>query len=128
MALTDIPTGELASALREGEEASAAELLALVSSRDVKIRESLAAREDAPLTALLHLAQDGRASVREALAANAIIAEANSVITLLSQDRDIDVVLALVNNMAIEPLRLRIMLDHGKKKVREAVELRLAAR
>ena len=128
MALTDIPTGQLAVALREGEEASAAELLALVSSRDVKIRESLAAREDAPLTALLHLAQDGRASVREALAANAIIAEANSVITLLSQDRDIDVVLALVNNMAIEPLRLRIMLDHGKKKVREAVELRLAAR
>lgn len=128
MALTDIPTGQLAVALREGEEASAAELLALVSSRDVKIRESLAAREDAPLTALLHLAQDGRASVREALAGNAIIAEANSVITLLAQDRDIDVVLALVNNMAIEPLRLRILLDHGKKKVREAVELRLAAR
>ena len=128
MALTDIPTGQLAVALREGEEASAAELLALVSSRDVKIRESLAAREDAPLTALLHLAQDGRASVREALAGNAIIAEANSVITLLAQDRDIDVVLALVNNKAIEPLRLRILLDHGKKKVREAVEQRLAAR
>lgn len=128
MALTDIPTGQLAVALREGEEASAAELLALVSSRDVKIRESLAAREDAPLTALLHLAQDGRASVREALAGNAIIAEANSVIALLAQDRDLDVVLALVNNMAIEPLRLRILLDHGKKKVREAVEKRLAAR
>ena len=128
MALTDIPTGQLALALREGEEASAAELLALVSSRDVKIRESLAAREDAPLTALLHLAQDGRAAVREALAGNAIIAEANSVIALLAQDRDLDVVLALVNNMAIEPLRLRILLDHGKKKVREAVEKRLAAR
>lgn len=128
MALTAIPAGQLAAALREGEDASAAELLALASSRDVKIRESLAARPDAPLTVILHLAQDAKSSVRIALAANPIVAEASSAVTILSADKDQDVVVALVNNQAIAPLRVRILLDHPKRKVREAVEARLAGR
>lgn len=128
MALTAIPAGQLAAALREGEDASAAELLALASSRDVKIRESLAARPDAPLTVILHLAQDAKSSVRIALAANPVVAEASSAVTILSADKDQDVVVALVNNQAIAPLRLRILLDHPKRKVRDAVEARLAGR
>ncbi len=128
MALTAIPAGQLAAALREGEDASAAELLALASSRDVKIRESLAARPDAPLTVILHLAQDAKSSVRIALAANPVVAEASSAVTILSADKDQDVVVALVKNQAITPLRLRILLDHPKRKVREAVEARLAGR
>lgn len=128
MALTAIPAGQLAAALREGEDASAAELLALASSRDVKIRESLAARSDAPLTAMLTLAQDPKSSVREALASNPAVAEASSVVSILSADKDQDVVVALVKNEAIPPLRVRILLDHSKKKVREAVEARLAGR
>ncbi len=128
MALIDIPTNQLASALSDGEEASSAELLALVQSKDVSIRESLAAREDAPMGAFIHLAQDKKSSVRVALASNPSIADKTSVISILSADKDQDVLIALVNNMAIPALRVRILLDSNKKKVRQAVEARLLER
>lgn len=128
MAITAIPAGRIAAALREGEEASAAELLALASSKDVRVRESLAARTDLPLATLLHLAQDVKASVRVALAKNPAIGEIGSVVSILTNDMDQDVLLALVGNPMIAPLRVRILLDHPRRKVRDAVEARLAGR
>jgi hypothetical protein len=120
MALIDIPTDKIADALREGEQASAAE----VSSRDVKIRESVAARSDAPLSVLIHLAQDAKTSVRVALASNPVIATMVSVIDLLAADKEQDVLLALVNNPAIPVTRLSPLSAHSKKRVRQAFEAR----
>jgi len=124
MALIDIPTDKIADALREGEQASAAEFLGLVSSRDVKIRESVAARSDAPLSVLIHLAQDAKTSVRVALASNPVIATMVSVIDLLAADKEQDVLLALVNNPAIPVTRLSPLSAHSKKRVRQAFEAR----
>lgn len=128
MALIDIPTDQLADALRDGEEASASELLALAGSKDVKVRESLASRFDAPMSVMIHLAQDPKPQVRAALAANPAIASMGSVVSILTSDKDADVLVALVNNEEIAPLRVRILLDHGKKRVRQAVEARLLER
>jgi len=126
MALIDIPADKIADALREGEEASAAELLGLATSRDAKIRESVATRSDAPLSVLIHLAQDSKVSVRLALASNPGIATMASVIDLLAADKDHDVVLALVNNTSISVTRLAQLSDHSKKRVRQAFTDRLA--
>lgn len=127
MALTAIPTDQLAAALRQGEEASGSELFNLATSKDAKIRESLAARPDAPLSVLILLAQDSKSKVRVALAANPAIGAATSVLSLLSNDKDADVVLALVQNVATPVASLRGLLDHGKKAVRQAAESRLMA-
>lgn len=127
MALTAIPIDQLAAALRDGEEASGSELLNLASSKDARIRESLAARPDAPVSVLILLAQDPKAGVRRALAANPAIGVATSVLAILSSDRDADVVMALVANEATPVSTLRSLLDHGKKNVRRAAEARLAS-
>ena len=127
MALTAIPNDQLAEALRDGEKASGSELLVLSSSKDARIRESLAARTDAPVSVLILLAQDSKSSVRKALAANPAVAVANSVLGLLATDKDTDVVLALVENEATPAATLRTLLDHGKKNVRAAAEARLVA-
>lgn len=128
MALTDIPTRQLPDALREGEEASASELLALAGSSDARIRAGVAARPDAPMSVLIHLAQDPKSSVREALAGNPAVASMGSVLGILTADPSADVLVALVENPAIPPLRVRILLDHGKRRVRQAVEARLLER
>jgi len=125
VALTEIPTHQLAAALREGEEASGIELLNLASSKDAKIRESLAARTDAPLSVLIRLAQDSKSNVRTALAANPAVGVATSVLAILASDKDADVALALVANPATPVTTLRALLDHGKKSVRRAAEARL---
>lgn len=127
MALTAIPADQLAAALREGEEASGSELFNLATSKDAKIRESLAARPDAPLSVLILLAQDSKSDVRKALAANPAVGIATSVLSMLSTDKDADVVLALVENRATPATTLRALLDHGKKSVRKAAESRLLA-
>jgi hypothetical protein len=127
MALTAVPADKLAAALREGEEASGSELFNLASSKDAKIRESLAARSDAPLSVLICLAQDSKSSVRKALAANPAVGVATSVLAILSTDKDADVVLALVENAATPADTLRVLLDHGKKSVRKAAQSRLVA-
>lgn len=127
MALTAIPTDQLAAALRDGEEASGSELFHLATSKDGKIRESLAARPDAPLSVLILLAQDSKSNVRKALAANPAVGIAASVLSILSTDKDADVVLALVDNAATPAATLRALLDHGKKNVRKAAESRLRA-
>lgn len=127
MALTAIPADQLAAALREGEEASGSELFNLVTSKDSKIRESLAARTDAPLSVLILLAQDSKSNVRKTLAANPAVGIATSVLSILATDRDTDVVLALVENAATPAATLRVLLDHGKKNVRKAAESRLLA-
>ncbi len=125
MALTAIPTDQLAAALREGEEASGSELFNLATSRDAKIRESLAARPDAPLSVLILLAQDSKSNVRKALAANPAVGIAASVLSILAADKDTDVVLALVENAATPVATVRALLDHGKKNVRKAAQSRL---
>lgn len=125
MALTAIPTDQLAAALREGEAASGSELLSLATSKDVKIRESLAARSDAPFSVLILLAQDSKSEVRRALAANPAVGIAASVLSILMSDRDTDVVVALAENAATPAAILRQLLDHRKKPVREAAESRL---
>lgn len=127
MALTAIPADQLAAALREGEEASGSELFNLVTSKDSKIRESLAARTDAPLSVLILLAQDSKSNVRKTLAANPAVGIATSVLSILATDKDTDVVLALVENAATPAATLRVLLDHGKKNVRKAAESRLLA-
>jgi len=127
MALTAIPADQLAAALREGEEASGSELFNLATSKDPKIRESLAARPDAPLSVLILLAQDSKSNVRKALAANPAVGIATSVLAILSTDKDADVALALVENIATPATTLRALLDHGKKNVRKAAESRLLA-
>ncbi|MBC7298531.1 MAG: hypothetical protein H5T82_06525, partial [Demequina sp.] len=91
MALIDVPPHRLLAAIQQGEEASALELINLASSRDVSIREGVAARPDAPIGALILLAQDPKAKVRRALAANAAVARAESVQGMLVGDRDSDV-------------------------------------
>ncbi|NYI42292.1 hypothetical protein [Demequina lutea] len=125
MALTAIPADQLAAALREGEEASGSELFNLATSKDSKIRESLAARPDAPLSVLILLAQDSKSNVRKALAANPAVGIATSVLSILATDKDTDVVLALIENAATPAATLRVLLDHGKKNVRRAAESRL---
>ena len=125
MALTAIPTDQLAAALREGEEASGSELFNLATSKDAKIRESLAARPDAPLSVLILLAQDSKSNVRKALAANPAVGIAASVLSILAADKDTDVVLALVENAATPVATVRALLDHGKKNVRKASQARL---
>lgn len=127
MAITAIPTNRLAAALREGEEASSAELLSLSTAKDAKIRESLAARTDAPVSVLILLAQDSKSGVRAALAANSAVGVASSVLAILAGDKDADVVLALVANAATPVDTVRALLDHGKKNVRRAAEARLLA-
>jgi hypothetical protein len=127
MALTAIPADQLAAALREGEEASGSELFNLASSKDAKIRESLAARPDAPLSVLICLAQDSKSNVRKTLAANPAVGVATSVLAILGADKDADVVLALVENAATPAATLRVLLDHGKKSVRKAAQSRLVA-
>lgn len=127
MALTAIPNDQLAAALRDGEDASGAELFQLATSKDAKIRESLAARTDAPLSVLIQLAQDGKSRVRETLAANPAVGNSASVLGLLSADKDADVVLALATNPAVPETTVRALLDHGKKQVRKAAEARLLA-
>jgi|SRR5680860_786780 len=125
MALTDVPQERLLAAIQEGEEASALELINLASSRDASIRESVAARPDAPISALIVLAQDSKSKVRRALAANSAVARAVSVQGMLAADKDSDVVLALAINPATPDETLRSLLDHGKKSVRNAAEERL---
>jgi len=125
MALTDIPTDKIADALREGEDASAAEFLALTTTRDVKIRESVAARTDAPLSALVLLAQDTKASVRIAVAGNPVIGIMTSVVSILVSDKDADVLVALAENEAVPVVALEALSVHGKKRVRLAVQERL---
>lgn len=127
MALTAIPNDQLAAALRDGEDASGAELFQLATSKDAKIRESLAARRDAPLSALIQLAQDHKSRVREALAGNPAIGGAASVLGILAADKDADVVLALVKNDAVPVSTVRSLLTHGKKGVRQAAEARMVA-
>jgi len=127
MALTAIPIDQLAAALRDGEDASGSELFNLATSKDANIRESLAARPDAPLSVLILLAQDSKSVVRKALAANPAVGIAASVLSILSTDRDTDVVLALVENAATPVGTLRTLRDHGKKAVRRAAESRLLA-
>jgi len=127
MALTAIPIDQLATALRDGEEASGSELLTLSSSKDAKIRESLAARPDAPVSVMILLAQDPKAHVRKALAANPAIGVAASVLALLAADRDTDVVLALAENPVTPPRTLNALVNHGKKNVRRIAEERLLA-
>lgn len=127
MALTAIPADQLAAALREGEQASGSELFNLATSKDSKIRESLAARTDAPLSVLIVLAQDSKSNVRRTLAANPAVGIATSVLSILATDKDADVVLALVENAATPAATLRVLLDHGKKNVRKAAESRLLA-
>ncbi len=127
MALTAIPTDQLAEALRDGEEASGSELFNLATSRDATIRESLAARPDAPFSVLILLAQDKKSAVRQALAGNPAIGIAASVVSILAADRDTDVVLALVENAATPLDTVRTLVDHGKKSVRKAAEERLLA-
>ena len=127
MALIDIPTDKIADALRDGERTSAAEFLGLATSRDVKIRESVAARSDAPMSVLIHLAQDSKPSVRMALAANPVIALMHSVIDLLVEDKDPDVLVALVRNDAVPMMRVAGLREHPKKRVRHALEARLTA-
>lgn len=125
MALTDVPQERLLAAIQEGEEASALELINLASSRDASIRESVAARPDAPISALIVLAQDSKSKVRRALAANSAVARAESVQGMLVTDKDSDVVLALAFNPATPVATLRRLLDHGKKSVRNAAQERL---
>ncbi len=125
MALTDVPQERLLAAIQEGEEASALELINLASSRDVSIRESVAARPDAPISALILLAQDSKSKVRRVLAANSAVARAVSVQGMLVADKDSDVALALAFNPATPDATLRLLLDYGKKSVRNAAEERL---
>lgn len=127
VAITAIPTHQLAAALREGEEASGSELFTIAASKDAKIRESLAARPDAPLSVLILLAQDSKSGVRKALAANPAVGLAASVLSMLASDKDTDVVLALAENAATPVETLRTLVDHRKKAVREAAEFRLLA-
>lgn len=125
MALTDVPADRLLAAIEAGEEASALELITLASSRDVSIRESVAARPDAPLGALILLAQDPKAKVRRALAANAAVARAESVQGMLVADKDRDVALALASNPATPEATLRRLLNYGRKSVRTVAQQRL---
>jgi L-aminopeptidase/D-esterase-like protein len=125
MALTDVPPDRLLAAIQEGEAASALELINLASSRDVSIRESVAARPDAPISALIALAQDRKASVRLALAANSAVARAESVQGMLAADKDGDVAIALASNPVTPAATLRRLLDHGKKSVRLVAQERL---
>lgn len=124
MSLTDIPAGQLATALREGEDASAAELLALVSSKDAKVRLSLAARPDAPLSALIHLAQDSKSGVRKALAANPALARVQTVVTMLCEDKDLDVLIAVAQNPAVPAAWVSALRDHPRRQVRDAAAAR----
>lgn len=125
MALTDVPSHRLLAAIQEGEEASALELINLASSRDASIRESVAARPDAPISALIVLAQDPKSKVRRALASNAAVARAESVQGMLVTDKDADVALALAANPATPHAALLRLLEHGKKSVRKAAQERL---
>ncbi len=127
MALIDVPQDRLLAAIQQGEEASALELINLASSRDASIRESVAARPDAPISALIVLAQDSKPKVRRALASNSAVARAESVQGLLVADKDTDVALALASNPATPDATLRRLLDYGKKSVRLAAEERLAS-
>lgn len=126
MALTDVPSDQLLAAIQEGEEASALELINLASSRDASIRQSVAARPDAPISALIVLAQDPKSKVRQALAANSAVARAESVQGMLIADKDADVALALVANPATPQAALLRLLEHGKKSVRNAAQERLS--
>ena len=127
MALTDVPSERLLAAIQDGEEASALELITLASSRDVSIRESVAARPDAPISALILLAQDSKSKVRRVLAANSAVARAESVQGMLVADRDTDVGLALALNPVTSDATLRRLLDHGRKSVRNVAQERLTS-
>ena len=125
MTITAIPTRQRAAALREGEEASGSEFIALAASRDARIRESLASRQDAPVSVLIHLALDPKSHVRKALASNPAVGVVTSVVGILAADADPDVVLALVANAATPDATLRDLLHHPRRNVCDAARARL---
>ncbi|MCB2412535.1 hypothetical protein LGT39_06690 [Demequina sp. TTPB684] len=126
MALTDVPPQRLLAAIQEGEEASALELINLASSRDASIRESVAARQDAPISAMIVLAQDSKSKVRYALASNPAVVKAQSVLGMLAADKDTDVGIALAMNPATPLDTLRTLAEDGKKGVRKLAAERIA--
>lgn len=127
MALTAIPNDRLADALRDGEEASASELLALATSKDTKVRMSLAERPDIPMSAAIMLAQDGKSAVRRALASGPGVGSVQTAVTMLASDKDVDVVVTLLANAHVPLSWLRPLLDHPKAPVRRAAEARFAS-
>ena len=93
--------GEIRHATPDARESGRDELarervVQLSASREAAVRETIAARADAPLGVLISLAHDGRAGVRIAVAANP--ASVRAILEHLASDRDLAVVVAVARN------------------------------
>jgi len=103
------------------------EYMVLVRSKDVSARVAAASRVEAPLGALLAFAQDARAEVRMAVASNHGIGRTTTVIAHLADDKNIDVVRALVDNPTVPRDAIEKVALSGPKVLRTYARERLEA-
>ncbi len=115
-----------------GQEAKAAagdltgdEYMALVRSKDVSARVAAASRVEAPLGALLAFAQDSKTEVRIAVASNHGIGRTTTVIAHLADDKNTDVVRALVDNPTVPRELIEKVALTGPKALRPYARQRL---
>lgn len=97
---------------------------ALAQSKHRVVRETIAARPDAPLGVLAALANDGQAEVRAVVASNPSAAPA--IIEGLSEDHNASVALSLAHNPSAPRAVLLRLVTHRKANVRAAAMGRLA--
>jgi hypothetical protein len=116
------PEGKATSGDLSGDE-----YMVLVRSKDVSARVAAASRVEAPLGALLAFAQDARAEVRMAVASNHGIGRTTTVIAHLADDKNVDVVRALVDNPTVPRDAIEKVALSGPKVLRTYARERLEA-
>lgn len=83
-------------------------------------RGAVAERPDLPLAIMSALTEDSRRSVRASLARNPSLFDHPGVLEKLLEDREPDVLIALVSNPAIDAPSLARLAAHGNRDVRNA--------
>jgi hypothetical protein len=116
----DTPEARVTSGDLSGDE-----YMALVRSKDVAARIAAAGRIDAPLGALLAFAQDVKPEVRVAVASNPGIGRTTTVIAHLANDRNADVVRALVDNPEVPREAVEQIANGGLRAVRDYARSKL---
>lgn len=118
--VTDSPETRAASGELTGDE-----YMDLVRSKDVSARVAAAGRADAPLGALIAFTQDPKPEVRAAVASNPGIGRTTTVIARLADDKNIDVVRALIDNPSVPHEAVEKIAADGPKAARGYAQARL---
>ena len=109
----------------QAPELTKAELLEFGASKNRLVRGVVASRPDCPLGLMVTLAHDFDTDVRIGVAGNASALE--SVLRYLAADKNVDVVLAVIENPRTPRETVEELAVHKHARVREAAVLRLEA-